>query len=91
MTAKTEAIESVMWRTIKILGTFDAGLLHGNVCMTHACSRVRITRYLNQCAKRGLLHKTGAGQYRIAAHAPAAAPVFRRLTARERSGEVCAL
>ena len=91
MTAKTETLEATMWRTMKILGTFDASLLHGNVCMTHECSRVRITRYLNQCAKRGLLHKTGAGQYRIAAHAPAAAPVFRRLSARERGGEVCAI
>lgn len=91
MTVKTETIEAVIWRTMKILGTFDASLLHGNVCMTHDCSRVRITRYLNQCAKRGLLHKTGAGQYRIAAHAPAAAPVFRRLSVRERGGEVCAL
>lgn len=91
MSVKTEVIEAVMWRTMKILGTFDAGLLHGNVRMTHDCSRVRITRYLNQCAKRGLLHKTGAGQYRIAARAPAAAPVFRRLSVRERGGEVCAL
>ena len=91
MSVKTDGIVSLMWRTMKILFTFRMLLLHGNVRMTHACSRVRITRYLNQCAKRGLLHKTGAGQYRIAAHAPAAAPVFRRLSARERGGEVCAL
>ena len=71
-----EPIENVMWRTMKILRVFDKSSLHGAINLTHDCHIKRITRYINNLNRVGLVCHTKNG-WMLSSTAPAQAPMFR--------------
>lgn len=81
---KPEAIEAVIWRTLKILRVCDYDRLLDNINITHPCTRTRLSRYLNHLIKKGFVHHTAKGQslrkgsFIMGKSAPAQAPIFKK-------------
>lgn len=79
---KPEPIEAVMWRTLKILHRADYDTWLQAINITHPCTRQRLTRYIHNLQAAGFLH-VAYGEchaiYRTTTHAPATAPIFRKV------------
>lgn len=75
---KPEAIEAVIWRTLKILRVCDRQTLLSHINLTHPCTQTRLTRYLNRLHADAKVQQTADGSWRISPTAPAAAPIYRK-------------
>lgn len=58
--ARADCHEEVMWRTMKILKSFDLPTLNAHLAMTHDIPQHRVARYVLALEKAGYLKNTGS-------------------------------